>query len=63
MLFVYAFISGIVTVIAFYFTVYFLVLVELSVIIDVDGEDCWISRDGWVDYRIRSREELIERIY
>ncbi len=31
-------------------------------IIDADGEDCWIPRDGWADYRTRSREELIERI-
>lgn len=32
-------------------------------IIDADGEDCWIPRDGWSDYRSRSREELIERIH
>ncbi len=32
-------------------------------IIDADGEDCWIPRDGWDDYRSRSREELIERIH
>ncbi|KDX81052.1 electron transport complex, RnfABCDGE type, C subunit [Escherichia coli 2-222-05_S4_C2] len=32
-------------------------------IIDADGEDCWIPRDGWADYRTRSREELIERIH
>lgn len=63
MLFVYVFILGIVTVIVFYFMVYFLVLVELSVIIDVDGEDCWILCDGWVDYCICSCEELIECIY
>ena len=41
----------------------FRLLAELSVIIDADGEDCWIPRDGWADYRTRSREELIERIH
>ena len=38
-------------------------LPEMSVIIDADGEDQWISRDGWHDYQNRSREELIERIH
>ena len=38
-------------------------LAELSVIIDADGEDCWIERDGWSDYHNKSREELIERIH
>ncbi|UGS40378.1 electron transport complex subunit RsxC [Pseudocitrobacter corydidari] len=38
-------------------------LPEMSVIIDADGEDQWISRDGWHDYQTRSREELIERIH
>ena len=38
-------------------------LSELSVIIDADGEDRWIDRDGWSDYRARSREALIERIH
>lgn len=36
---------------------------ELSVIIEADGEDLWIDRDGWSDYRSRSREALIERIH
>ena len=36
---------------------------ELSVIIDADGEDRWIERDGWTDYRSHSREELIARIH
>ncbi len=36
---------------------------ELSVIIEADGEDRWIDRDGWSDYRSRSREALIERIH
>jgi electron transport complex protein RnfC len=38
-------------------------LSELSVIIEADGEDRWIDRDGWSDYRSRSREALIERIH
>jgi electron transport complex protein RnfC len=38
-------------------------LAELSVIIEADGEDRWIDRDGWSDYRARSREALIERIH
>ncbi|MBJ9205520.1 electron transport complex subunit RsxC [Citrobacter sp. FDAARGOS_156] len=38
-------------------------LAELSVIIDADGEDRWIERDGWANYRARSREELIARIH
>ena len=38
-------------------------LSELSVIIEADGEDRWIDRDGWSDYRNRSREALIERIH
>ncbi|MGV2811527.1 electron transport complex subunit RsxC [Enterobacter cancerogenus] len=38
-------------------------LSELSVIIDADGEDRWIDRDGWSDYRAQSREALIERIH
>lgn len=38
-------------------------LSELSVIIDADGEDRWIDRDGWSDYRAQSRQALIERIH
>ncbi len=38
-------------------------LAELSVIIDADGEDRWIEREGWSDYRAHSREALIERIH
>ncbi|HGV0042512.1 TPA: electron transport complex subunit RsxC [Enterobacter ludwigii] len=38
-------------------------LSELSIIIEADGEDRWIDRDGWSDYRNRSREALIERIH
>ncbi len=38
-------------------------LPEMSVIIDADGEDLWTTRDGWSDYKNRSREELIERIH
>jgi electron transport complex protein RnfC len=35
----------------------------MSVIIDADGEDRWIERDGWSDYANQSREALIERIH
>ncbi|MEB6377440.1 electron transport complex subunit RsxC [Leclercia adecarboxylata] len=38
-------------------------LSELCVIIEADGEDRWIERDGWSDYRSHSREALIERIH
>lgn len=38
-------------------------LAELSVMIEPDGEDRWIDRDGWSDYRAQSREALIERIH
>ena len=38
-------------------------LAELSVILDADGEDRWIERDGWSDYRCQTREALIERIH
>lgn len=63
MLLVYVFIFGMVIVIVFYLMVYFLVLVELSVIIDVDGEDCWIECEGWFDYCVYSCEVFIECIY
>ncbi len=55
--------SGTVTAIAPHSTAHPSALAELSVIIDADGEDCWIPRDGWADYRSRRREELIERIH
>ena len=38
-------------------------LPEMSVIIEADGEDRWITRDGWSDYKNHSREALIERIH
>lgn len=38
-------------------------LAELSVMIEPDGEDRWIEREGWNDYRAQSREALIERIH
>ncbi|HAT8000291.1 TPA: electron transport complex subunit RsxC [Citrobacter braakii] len=55
--------SGTVVAIAPHSTAHPSALAELSVIIDADGEDRWIERDGWADYRSRSREELIARIH
>ncbi len=55
--------SGTVVAIAPHSTAHPSALAELSVIIDADGEDRWIERDGWSDYRSRSRAELIERIH
>ena len=55
--------SGIVTAIAPHSTAHPSALAEMSVIIDADGEDRWIERDGWSDYHNKSREELIERIH
>lgn len=55
--------SGVIVAIAPHSTAHPSGLAELSVIIDADGEDRWIERDGWNDYRSRSREALIERIH
>ncbi|WP_310606829.1 electron transport complex subunit RsxC [Buttiauxella brennerae] len=55
--------SGTVTAIAPHSTAHPSALAELSVIIDADGEDKWIERDGWQDYTSRSRDELINRIH
>ncbi|WP_171998469.1 electron transport complex subunit RsxC [Cronobacter sp. JZ38] len=55
--------SGTVTAIMPHPTAHPSALPELSVIIDADGEDRWIARDGWSDYQSRSREALIERIH
>jgi electron transport complex protein RnfC len=55
--------SGIVSAIAPHSTAHPSALAEMSVIIDADGEDRWIERDGWSDYQSKSREELIERIH
>ncbi|HHX9846317.1 TPA: electron transport complex subunit RsxC [Salmonella bongori] len=55
--------SGTVIAIAPHSTAHPSALAELSVIIDADGEDCWIEREGWSDYRAHSREALIERIH
>ncbi|MCP2004843.1 electron transport complex protein RnfC [Buttiauxella sp. JUb87] len=55
--------SGTVTAIAPHSTAHPSALAELSVLIEADGEDQWIERDGWQDYTSRSREELIERIH
>ncbi|VTP67414.1 Nitrogen fixation protein rnfC [Leclercia adecarboxylata] len=55
--------SGTVTAIAPHTVAHPSALSELCVVIDADGEDRWIERDGWSDYRSRSREELIARIH
>ncbi|POP50027.1 electron transport complex subunit RsxC [Superficieibacter electus] len=55
--------SGVVSAIAPHSTAHPSGLAELSVIIDADGEDRWIDRDGWQDYQAKSREQLIERIH
>ncbi|WP_312453327.1 electron transport complex subunit RsxC [Pseudescherichia sp.] len=55
--------SGTVVAIAPHSTAHPSALAELSVIIDADGEDRWIERDGWSDFRSRTRAELIERIH
>ncbi|HCO7572401.1 electron transport complex subunit RsxC [Escherichia fergusonii] len=55
--------SGTVVAIAPHSTAHPSARAELSVIIDADGEDRWIERDGWLDYRNHSREELIARIH
>ncbi|WP_194205871.1 electron transport complex subunit RsxC [Superficieibacter sp. 1612_C1] len=55
--------SGVVSAIAPHSTAHPSALAELSVIIDADGEDRWIDRDGWQDYHSKSRDELIERIH
>ncbi|MDL4618444.1 electron transport complex subunit RsxC [Citrobacter amalonaticus] len=55
--------SGTVVAIAPHSTAHPSALAELSVIIDADGEDRWIEREGWQDYRSQSREALITRIH
>ncbi|TDN60214.1 electron transport complex protein RnfC [Scandinavium goeteborgense] len=55
--------SGTVLAIAPHSTAHPSALAEMSVIIEADGDDCWIDRDGWSDWQNRSREELIERIH
>ncbi|MGK9171864.1 electron transport complex subunit RsxC [Yokenella regensburgei] len=55
--------SGTITAIAPHSTAHPSALPELSVIIDADGEDKWIERDGWSDYRAHERAALIERIH
>ncbi|ELQ6134061.1 electron transport complex subunit RsxC [Cronobacter dublinensis] len=55
--------SGTVTAIMPHPTAHPSALPELSVIIDADGEDRWIARDGWSDYQSHSRDALIERIH
>ena len=55
--------SGTVVAIAPHATAHPSALPELSVIIEADGEDRWIAREGWQDYRTQSVEALIERIH
>ncbi|MEZ2601856.1 electron transport complex subunit RsxC [Kluyvera intermedia] len=55
--------SGTVTAIAPHATAHPSALPEMSVIIDADGEDTWITREGWADYKNHSREALIKRIH
>jgi electron transport complex protein RnfC len=55
--------SGTVVAIAPHSTPHPSALAEMSVIIDADGEDRWIERDGWSDWPLRDREALIERIH
>ncbi|WP_448885591.1 electron transport complex subunit RsxC [Citrobacter telavivensis] len=55
--------SGTVVAIAPHSTAHPSALAELSVIIDADGEDRWIEREGWQDYRSQSRDALIARIH
>ncbi|MGU3412764.1 electron transport complex subunit RsxC [Enterobacteriaceae bacterium C34A] len=55
--------SGTVVAIAPHSTAHPSALAEMSVIIEADGEDRWIERDGWSDWQQRSREDLIERIH
>ncbi|UTJ45544.1 electron transport complex subunit RsxC [Atlantibacter subterranea] len=55
--------SGTVVAIAPHSTAHPSALAEPSVIIEPDGDDRWIDRDGWQDYQQRSREALIERIH
>ena len=55
--------SGTIAAIAPHTTAHPSALAEMSVIIDADGEDRWIERDGWSDYQTRTREALIERIH
>ncbi len=55
--------SGVITAIAPHSTAHPSALAEMSIIIDADGEDRWIDRDGWHDYHTKSRSELIERIH
>ena len=55
--------SGTVSAITPHATAHPSALPEMSVIIDADGEDTWITREGWADYKTHSREALIERIH
>ncbi|SFT62126.1 electron transport complex protein RnfC [Kosakonia arachidis] len=55
--------SGTVIAIAPHATAHPSALPEMSVIIEADGEDRWIERNGWNDYRSHSIDALLERIH
>lgn len=55
--------SGTITAIAPHITAHPSGLAEQCIWLEADGEDCWISREGWSDYKQRDRTTLIERIH
>lgn len=55
--------SGTIIAIAPHSTAHPSALAEMSIIIDADGEDRWIDRDGWPDYQRQSLDALIARIH
>jgi len=55
--------SGTVIAIAPHSTAHPSALPEMSVIIEADGEDRWIERNAWNDYRSHSIDALLERIH
>ncbi|MRS16040.1 electron transport complex subunit RsxC [Enterobacteriaceae bacterium RIT691] len=55
--------SGTVVAIAPHTTAHPSALAEMSVIIEPDGDDRWIDRNGWNDWQQQSRSALIERIH
>ncbi|MFK3659337.1 electron transport complex subunit RsxC [Scandinavium sp. NPDC088450] len=55
--------SGTVVAIAPHSTAHPSALAEMSVVIEADGEDLWMERDGWNDWQQKGRDALIERIH